>query len=667
MGILGQQLVYLHVFWVSVVITGHTTMKLQNISAALRVIILHHRSAQSDRLPTRRDIQAMRFLSQILLVLSVAFAASNLASAAIDPDVKKELTEMGKELRPVSGMIRKKEVKEAKAIISKIEDRLKELKIDDGERDRSFSALKVALAKAKNLIPVSFEKEVAPIIKDKCLGCHGANQASAKLRMDTYANMGKGGQNGPLLLPRNPRQSLIMARIMTDNAQARMPKRGDKLTDDQISIIGRWIAGGAAFDGEDMQATIGDSLVEKKEPRPPVKVVMADGSETVSFKKDVAPMLVNVCTGCHGGNNPRGGFNMTSFEQLLSGGDTGSTIVPGDPDSSYIVDLVLRQDPLKMPAGNQTRIKQSQAKALEKWIKEGAHFDGTDPKAALRSIVPTAAQLEAAKLASMSDTDFKARRLEQAASLWKRVAPREEATSVTTENLYVYGNAPQSRLDEFATWGEEQVTNLTGKYKLPGGEKPWRGRLVVFVSKTRFDYEEFNTVVMNGRRTPASISGHTVISPGFETAYVVMHDVGNADSADSQNAHQLLNSLLAQAYLSRSGGTMPDWLQQGFGLLESGAASDSPFLRAIPQKAGQSLTSINNPASLFDDGTFAPEEVGAVGMLLTRFLINRGGMAKLKQLAGTLQTERNAGRAVQATYGQSAAQLAQAFIQSGGR
>ena len=112
---------------------------------------------------------------------------------------------------------------------------------------------------------------------------------------------------------------------------------------------------------------------------------------------------------------------------------------------------------------------------------------------------------------------------------------------------------------------------------------------------------------------------------------------------------------------------MPDWLQQGFGLLESGAAPDSPFIRAIPLRAEQSLTTINNPASLFDDGTFAPDEVGAVGMLLTKFLITRGGMPKLKQLASTLQTERNAGQAVQATYGQTAAQLAQAFIQSGGR
>ena len=116
--------------------------------------------------------------------------------------------------------------------------------------------------------------------------------------------------------------------------------------------------------------------------------------------------------------------------------------------------------------------------------------------------MPTEEDLARAALASMSDADFSKRRIEQAEGLWKRVAPREEATSSTTDNLYVYGNAPQSRLDEIAQWGEAQVTNLTTKYKLPGGEKAWRGRLAVFVSKTRFDYEEFNTCLLYTSPSP---------------------------------------------------------------------------------------------------------------------------------------------------------------------
>ena len=356
-------------------------------------------------------------ISSVFVLLTGAFLPT--VSAALPPEVKKELTELNRELRPVTGMIRKKQVDEAKAIIQKVEDRIKELEIADDERDRSLTALRTALQRAKVAIPVSFEKEVAPIVKAKCLRCHGADQPKANLRLDTYANMGRGGRSGPLLLPRNPQRSLIMARLTADAPQ-RMPQGGMKLSDDEISIIGRWIAGGAAFDGEDVTAPVGDSMVEKK---PPVKVVMADGSETVSFKDDVAPWMVNICLRCHSGANPRGGYNITSFEQLLTDGDTGSTIVPGEPDNSYIVDLVLRQDPIKMPAGNQVQIKRSQAQALEKWIKEGAHFDGVDSKATLRSLVPTEEELANAKLAAMSNKEFSERRLEQAETIWKRVAP----------------------------------------------------------------------------------------------------------------------------------------------------------------------------------------------------------------------------------------------------
>ncbi|MEZ6122704.1 MAG: c-type cytochrome domain-containing protein [Planctomycetaceae bacterium] len=606
-----------------------------------------------------------RLLTLLFSACCLLLSSMNPVSAALPPEVKAELTELGRELRSVSTHVRKKEIAEAEAIIQKVEDRLKELAIPDDERDRSYGVLKSSLEKAKATIPVSFEKDIAAIVNGKCVKCHGDEQVCANLRLDTYANMGKGGRSGPLLIPGNPQRSLIMACITNNDPGVRMPKNAPQLSDEEIGTIARWIAGRAPFDGEDVNARAGDTLVEKKAPKPPVKVVMADGTETVSFKNDVAPTLMNVCLGCHSGNNPRGGFNMTTFEQLLSGGDTGNTIVPGDPDGSYIVDLTLRQKPIKMPAGNQTAIKRSQAEAIEKWVREGAHFDGTDPKAPLRSLVPTPEEIEAMKLASMSDSELAEQRKKQAESYWKRVAPRETPNVSETTNLYVYGDSPQTRLDEIAKWGEEQVSQLSGKYPVQGGGAVWRGRLIVFVAKTRFDYEEFNTVLLD-RRTPRGINGHAVVSPNFADAYVAMQDVGDNASADALNSQQLLQSLVAQAYLSRTGAQLPDWLRQGFGLLESGAGPDSDFIRQIPQKASAAVSSISNPATLFDNGTFAPEEVGSIGLLLTRYLLTHGGPAKLKMLAQELQTKR-IGEALQATYGQTAANLGQAFLQSGGR
>ncbi len=604
----------------------------------------------------------VRSLLCTALTLAVLESSPRPATAGLPPEVRKELSDLSKELKGVSGLIKKEEVDQAKTLIQKAEDRIKELAIADDEKDRSWTSFKSQLAKARNLIPVSFEREVATILKVSCLRCHGETQASANLRMDTFNRIAQGGRNGVPVAPGLPARSILTLRLVAENDQQRMPRGGAKLPDDQIQIIVRWIEQGAKFDGTDRDAPIGDSTVVKK---PPVKVVMADGSETVSFKDDIAPWMVNLCVGCHSGNNPRGEFAFTTFEQLLQGGPTGDTIVPGDPDKSYIVDLVLRQEPLKMPQG-QAQLKRSQALALEKWIQEGAHFDGTDAKATLRSLVPTAAEMEAAKLASMTDEELEARRTEQAVSLWKRISPKSEGTSAATDNFLLHGTASEGRLKELGEAAETHLADLTKRYPLPDGEKAIRGRLIVFVTNERFDYEEFNTVLMD-RRTPASVSGHATITANFETAYIAMHDVGDTESADSLTSIQLMNSLISQSYLTRDGANLPDWMKQGFGMLESGLAPSSGFVKAIPGRAAEALKTIDDAAKIFSDGTFAPEEVEAVGYLLVKFLMSQGGESRFQRLVSELRSNPDAGRAVQQVYNTPPDQLGQAFLRSSGK
>ncbi|MEZ6062329.1 MAG: c-type cytochrome domain-containing protein [Planctomycetaceae bacterium] len=599
----------------------------------------------------------------LLLMSCIAFVASaTVCEATLPPEVRKELSELKDELRPVAGLIRKKDVAAAKAIIQKVEDRLVELAIPEDERDRNLSSLRTQLERAKASIPISFEREIAPILKDNCLRCHGPDRAAAQLRMDTFNNMARGSQHGPLAVAGNPGNSRIIFRLTVADEQQRMPRNDSALPAEQIALIARWIAGGADFDGENRDAPIGESAAPKK---PEVKIVMADGSETVSFRDDIAPILVNICQNCHRGNNPRGGYSMATFESVLMGGDTGSTIIPGKPDESYIVDLTLRQDPIKMPAG-QARLKRSQAQAIATWVAEGAHFDGTDPKAPLQSLVPTADEVAAARLSAMSDDEFRKRRTEQAAAIWKRVAPRETARSATTENLFVHGSVPQERIDQISRWGEEQVAQLQEKYPLPDQTQPWRGRLIVFVTSSRFDYEEFNTVLLD-RRTPPAVSGHVHLTANLDDAYVVMHDVGDAENSDALTARELLSSVLAQAWLERDGTSLPDWLREGFGLMESGASAGAGFLKAAPARAATALATLDDPRRVFENGTFAPEDVTSVGYLVTRFLVTQGGAARFRQLVQALRNGDSASKALEEVYGQDAASLGRAFLQNGGR
>ncbi len=607
----------------------------------------------------------------VMLVLSAIITTAPVVNATLPPEIRKALSDMMNELKNVNSHVRNKEVDQAKEIIKEVDDRLKELAIADDEKDRTYSAFRIQLERARNLIPVSFEREVAPILKTHCLRCHGESQASADLRMDTFEGIVRGGRSGVPVAPRFPARSGIMLRIASEDDQERMPRGGARLADSEILTVAQWIAQGAGFDGASRDAPIGQSEGEdpaRSNPASvvmaPITVVMADGSETVSFKSDIAPWLVNICMGCHSGNNPRGKFGFTTFEQLLRGGPTGNTIVPGMPDESYMVDLVLRQEPFKMPQG-QAVLRRSQAVALETWIKEGAHFDGKAPKAPLRDLVPTDAQMEAERLANMTDEEFAARRLAETAAMWKRVSRATEGVSVTSANFYFYGTVTKDRLQQLSELAETHLAELKNRYPLSDGEQAFRGRLAVFVTKDRFDYEEFNTVLLN-RRTPNAVSGHSVINANLETAYMAMHDTGDTESATALSAEQLMKSVLSQSYLTRDGSPLPEWLKQGFGIMESGLKSDSAYIKALPMRSKKAISTLTDAGKLFDDGSLTPEEAGDVGYLLIKFLQGQGGHVRFQQLVSELRKNTDAGSAIETVYGTSAAQLGRLFLQSGG-
>ena len=95
---------------------------------------------------------------------------------------------------------------------------------------------------------VAFSRDVAPIFEQSCVECHGPDKVRGRLRMDSVPALQKGGKNGALLKPGDPENSLVMRRVLGLDGEDRMPLDKDPLTDAQIDILRRWIAGGAVFD-----------------------------------------------------------------------------------------------------------------------------------------------------------------------------------------------------------------------------------------------------------------------------------------------------------------------------------------------------------------------------------------------------------------------------------
>jgi uncharacterized membrane protein len=105
--------------------------------------------------------------------------------------------------------------------------------------------------------------------------------------------------------------------------------------------------------------------------QPPVSAptdASAPAASTVSFAKDVLPILQSRCFNCHGGQDTRAGLSVASYEALMAGSQHGAVIIPGDPANSLLIQLIQQG---KMPKRG-TKITADQLQILIDWIQAGA-------------------------------------------------------------------------------------------------------------------------------------------------------------------------------------------------------------------------------------------------------------------------------------------------------
>lgn len=117
---------------------------------------------------------------------------------------------------------------------------------------------------------ISFVREVAPILVDQCLECHRSGKSKGSYRLDTFELMQKAGDSEARpLVPGDPSRSEFLRLIAATDEEERMPKKGDPLSESQQSVIRKWIAEGARFDGKDVRAPLITLVPEKPRPRAP--------------------------------------------------------------------------------------------------------------------------------------------------------------------------------------------------------------------------------------------------------------------------------------------------------------------------------------------------------------------------------------------------------------
>ena len=88
---------------------------------------------------------------------------------------------------------------------------------------------------------VSFVNDVLPVFVNSCNECHGGKQIKEGLDLRTYESVMAGSFNGTVIVAGDSAQSLLVELV----TKGKMPKRGPKLTAEQIQIIRDWIDAGA--------------------------------------------------------------------------------------------------------------------------------------------------------------------------------------------------------------------------------------------------------------------------------------------------------------------------------------------------------------------------------------------------------------------------------------
>ena len=98
--------------------------------------------------------------------------------------------------------------------------------------------------------PITFNRDIRPIMSDACFACHGPAEQKAKLRLDVRDSAIKPDKDGnAVIVPGKPAESELIRRILSTDVDEVMPPPASHktLTAAQKSTLSRWIEQGAVY------------------------------------------------------------------------------------------------------------------------------------------------------------------------------------------------------------------------------------------------------------------------------------------------------------------------------------------------------------------------------------------------------------------------------------
>jgi hypothetical protein len=95
---------------------------------------------------------------------------------------------------------------------------------------------------------VDFRKDVQPLLEASCVKCHGRGKANGDWKIDTRETFLQPGESGPAVVVGNSAHSYFIHLVAGTDPDSAMPKKGSKLTPEQVGILRAWVDQGLKWD-----------------------------------------------------------------------------------------------------------------------------------------------------------------------------------------------------------------------------------------------------------------------------------------------------------------------------------------------------------------------------------------------------------------------------------
>ena len=286
--------------------------------------------------------------------------------------------------------------------------------------------------------PLVFADVVMPILKSRCVECHGPETVKGSLRLDDFAAIMKGGENGAVVVPGASEKSPFVSRLLLpmDHDDHMPPTDKPQLTSEEIELFRFWVDRGASealrvrdtlppdgaktillkaialpdgvgagkpdasappsASGSASGAASG-SAEPSAEPEASASQPVASGSgDGTVYGDQVAPILEARCVRCHGSVKSKGRLRLDSIDAMFLGGKAGPAIVASDARSSRMI-IAMRSaidDKEHMPPKKEPQTTAAETELVAWWVDHGAKRDtaltALDPKLLAAFVKPSA-------------------------------------------------------------------------------------------------------------------------------------------------------------------------------------------------------------------------------------------------------------------------------------